>query len=125
MNAFYESAKCRSCEAEIRWMKTKNGKNIPVDVPSMEDGETARDAVMTAEEFNGDYMIAHFATCPYAEKHRQPRVPLAPPSTDAGVNAKRLNTALAVLEDIVKNPPDGMRAQEIAKAGLSQIRAIR
>ena len=53
-------------------MKTKNGKNIPVDVPSIEN-ETARDAVLYAAEnqFNSDYMIAHIATCPNANQQRK------------------------------------------------------
>lgn len=41
-------AKCRSCGAPIWWIKTKNGKNIPLD-------------------YNGD---AHFSTCPHADQRR-------------------------------------------------------
>ncbi len=26
-----KASKCRSCQAEIWWVKTKNGKNVPVD----------------------------------------------------------------------------------------------
>lgn len=64
-------SKCKSCGAEIVWLKTINGKNIPVNVPKFEDGEIAHEAVTTASEFNPDYMIAHFATCPNAGQHRK------------------------------------------------------
>ena len=46
-----DHGQCQSCEAPIRWVKTKAGKNLPVNP----DG------------------IAHFATCPEADKHRKPR----------------------------------------------------
>ena len=63
--------KCRSCGRNIMWLKTRNGKNIPVDIPKFKDGESAHEAVTTAVEFNYDYMISHFATCPNADKHRR------------------------------------------------------
>lgn len=48
-------AKCRSCGAAIYWIKTRNGKNMPVNA----DGSS------------------HFSTCPNAEGHRrtEPRPP--------------------------------------------------
>lgn len=46
------ASKCRSCGAEIYWVKTKAGKSMPIE-------RTA----------SGD-MISHFATCPNASKHR-------------------------------------------------------
>ena len=62
---------CKACNAEIVWLKTKNGKNIPVNVPKFEDGEIRHEAVTTAVEFNSEYMIAHFATCPKAKDFRK------------------------------------------------------
>ena len=56
-------SKCRSCKAEIVWMKTRNGKNVPVDVGSI----MHKDATL----FNPDTMVAHFATCADAELHRK------------------------------------------------------
>ncbi len=64
-------SKCKSCGADIQWLKTRKGKNIPVNIPPFEDGESAHEAITTAIEFNPDYMIAHFATCPNANKHRK------------------------------------------------------
>lgn len=55
-------AKCRSCGAEIFWMKTKSGKNMPVDF----DDELTRE-----KEFDADRMQSHFATCSEADKHRK------------------------------------------------------
>lgn len=67
----FDIVKCKSCNSEIVWLKTKTGKNMPVNVPKFEDGESAHEAVTTALEFNPDYMISHFATCPNANKHRK------------------------------------------------------
>ena len=70
-------SKCKSCGVEIMWLKTRAGKNIPVDIPKMEiidgmlHGESANEAVTTAHEFNPDYMVSHFATCPHAKQHRK------------------------------------------------------
>ncbi len=63
-------SKCKSCGAEIHWLKTRAGKNMPVDVPDFEDGEIANEALTTAVEFNPDYMVSHSSTCPNAKKHR-------------------------------------------------------
>ena len=64
-------SKCNGCGEEIMWLKTKNGKNIPVNIPNFDDGESAHEAVTTAIEFNPDYMVSHFATCKYANKFRK------------------------------------------------------
>lgn len=115
---------CSSCGADIVWMKTMKDKNICVDVPDEDD--PLRDEVLTATLFDRNIHKTHFETCPNAAKHRGTQSRTAtPPSTDASVNAKRLNTALAVLEDIAAKPADGMRAIELAKTGLAQIRGIR
>ena len=75
--------KCRSCGVEVVWVKTKNGKNMPVDIPKWDlqkpenmyglnpATETMHDAVTTAVEYNADYMVSHFATCPKAGEHRK------------------------------------------------------
>lgn len=55
-------SECRSCGAEIVWMKTKNGRNIPVDP------ETATKGNKEFEPASGH--ISHFATCPFADDHR-------------------------------------------------------
>jgi hypothetical protein len=54
--------KCRSCGAEIVWLKTINGKNMPVDAETFEDGD---------ELFEPKRHTSHFATCPDAEKFRR------------------------------------------------------
>ena len=54
---------CRSCGAGIKWMKTRNGKWIPVDIETVGDPE--------AEVFDHETMTAHFTTCPEADKHRK------------------------------------------------------
>lgn len=56
-------SKCRSCGADIVWMKTKKGKNIPVDYDHTNDPETT--------VFDPDTMTTHFETCPDADKFRR------------------------------------------------------
>lgn len=54
---------CRSCGSEIKWMTTELGKNIPVDIETVDDLE--------AEVFDPDTMTSHFATCPDSNKWRK------------------------------------------------------
>lgn len=54
---------CRSCGAEIVWMKTQKGKNMPVDADTIQDAD--------AEVFDYETMTSHFSTCPEANKWRK------------------------------------------------------
>lgn len=65
-------AKCRSCDADILWMKTVNGKNIPVDFDDEIEKET---------EFDRDRMTVHFESCPNSDAHRKAKA--APRKTEA------------------------------------------
>lgn len=56
-----KDAECRSCGAQIVWMKTAAGKNMPVDAETVESGDT---------EFDGKHHVSHFSTCPNAAQHR-------------------------------------------------------
>lgn len=83
-------ATCRSCGAEIRWIKTRNGKNMPVDPEEYYvlegavtenrqaitfvsgDGRIIRGVTVRPENPLGEICyISHFATCPYADQHRK------------------------------------------------------
>lgn len=55
---------CRSCGAQIVWMKTKRGKNIPVDAETANPGERV---------FQYGVHTSHFSTCPNADQHRKKR----------------------------------------------------
>jgi hypothetical protein len=56
--------RCRSCQAGIVWLKTKSGKNMPVDADTWVQGQPPI--------FNPDLgHITHFATCPNADQHRK------------------------------------------------------
>lgn len=72
--------KCKSCGADITWVKTASGKSMPLDVKSEKrfiflsagqksayeyQGVSAPDAVMY------DTYTSHFATCPNAAQHRK------------------------------------------------------
>ena len=56
---------CKSCGAKIIWMKTKLGKNIPVDW---------LEEIEHKIEFIPQSMVAHFSTCPNAGVHRKKEV---------------------------------------------------
>lgn len=52
---------CRSCEAEVIWIRTKNARSMPLSVKAM-------------RQIDGDWFApAHFADCPDADKFRRPR----------------------------------------------------
>lgn len=54
---------CKACKEKIVWMRTKNGKTIPVNLESLKTEEVI---------FNPKAgMIAHFATCPFADNFRR------------------------------------------------------
>lgn len=85
------TTQCRACGAEIGFIKTKNGKTMPVDAiplwvredPSgvpyvFADGSVSRAVAMedqgpTQPEGVTVAYISHFATCPEADKFRKPR----------------------------------------------------
>lgn len=59
---------CKSCGKKIMWVKTEEGRNMPIDYdPELEhlfaDGHPV--------EFDYDSMVSHFATCPEADKWRK------------------------------------------------------
>lgn len=121
-------AECKSCGSEIVWMKTRNDKNICVDLPPIED--PLRDEVLEATLFDRTRFKTHFETCPHAEQHRKSRdrstvAPEERTPGDGHVLAKKLNIALKTLEDIAKSSPDGMRSVEIAKAGIKAVHDTR
>lgn len=57
-------SECRSCKARIVWLRTQDGKNMPVDAETVEEGDTSWDNTKHT---------SHFATCPNADKHRKAR----------------------------------------------------
>lgn len=84
-------AKCKSCGAEIIWIKTANGKSMPCDAAGISysvdlhpgaKGEevlnliTDRGTIVrTMFDPGGDKIgyTSHFATCPNANQHRKKR----------------------------------------------------
>lgn len=82
-------SRCRSCGAEIIWIRTKAGKQMPVDTKTerfiadpegdrlyvMNDGHTMRGTPVRPGEENAAGVssghTSHFATCPNAKKHRR------------------------------------------------------
>lgn len=63
--------KCRSCGADIVWMRTDKGKLMPVNVLPQTKGKRGPNA--------GEFLFAsaahesHFATCADRDKWRKPR----------------------------------------------------
>ena len=53
---------CRSCRASIIWMKTVNGKNMPVNWTEEAQGDKV---------FDHKKHVSHYATCPNAAQHRK------------------------------------------------------
>lgn len=78
-------ARCKSCGAEIIWIRTIGGKQMPCDPEPVPYWERlgASDRIVTANgevlacEFEGDGAptgrghISHMGTCPQADKHRR------------------------------------------------------
>lgn len=76
---------CKSCGAEIRWVKTMAGKNMPMDTEPTKgfvivhagdggwklegDGGGYSHSEATARQV--EVYTSHFATCPNADEHRK------------------------------------------------------
>lgn len=54
---------CKSCGAEIVWLKTAQGNNMPVDASTVLAGED--------KIFDPRHHESHFVTCPNATTHRK------------------------------------------------------
>lgn len=82
--------KCRSCGADIVWIKTTSGKSMPCDATAvpyqnnergkdvivLENGEVIHASVVKLSGvltpiIDGEGYRSHFATCPFAKLHRK------------------------------------------------------
>lgn len=67
-------AQCRSCRASIVWLRTENGKSMPVDASDALTDAMARWPHATFETLRRAIdVVSHFATCPNAATHRRTR----------------------------------------------------
>lgn len=79
-------AKCKSCGADIVWIKTVNGKSMPCNACQvvykqckdgkqtiiMPNGETIKGNITDdSNNATGIGYIPHWATCPTANQHRK------------------------------------------------------
>lgn len=55
---------CRSCKADIVFLRTPSGKTMPVNADTVEPGDT---------EYERGKHVSHFSTCSNADNHRRPR----------------------------------------------------
>lgn len=83
---------CKSCGAKITWIKTKNGRVMPCNVPAVnyqdnikgsdliitEDGQVIRGTIVKNNPesklqmiIDGQGYTSHFATCPNAAQYRR------------------------------------------------------
>ncbi len=79
------AARCRSCAATIRYVKTPAGRTMPLDVEPAPDGNVrvafvgglevglvlADPAELAAARIDGPLYLSHFATCPDAGRWRR------------------------------------------------------
>lgn len=74
---------CASCQQDVLWAKTSQGKRMPIDPEPRPDGNLAvyrdhlgqlRTRVLSKGYEPESYErrgISHFATCPHADRHRR------------------------------------------------------
>jgi hypothetical protein len=65
------TSQCSACKAEIGWVKTKRGKNMPVDAETLSetDIEILGRVGETVDYRHGEH-VSHFQTCPNAQEFR-------------------------------------------------------
>jgi hypothetical protein len=56
--------RCKSCRAQIIFLPTASGKQMPVDADTVEPDD---------QEFDSEKHTSHFSTCKNADQHRRPR----------------------------------------------------
>ncbi|MBL8824870.1 MAG: hypothetical protein JNJ77_19950 [Planctomycetia bacterium] len=73
-------SQCRSCGAQIYWVQTVLGRNMPVDAIPVDDGnvifiDQKAHVIRAGEEVPEDARryVSHFSTCAQAKKHRKGR----------------------------------------------------
>lgn len=66
MGLYKDAKRCKSCGAEIYWIKTKAGKDMPVDADSVDPTTQGKPTI-----FDPTVMTSHFVTCPNADQHRK------------------------------------------------------
>jgi len=75
-------SRCRSCFAEIVWVKTQSGKSMPLDPLATAEGNVTVDERGVARvrvgrdrevelERGASLYTSHFVTCPEAERWRR------------------------------------------------------
>lgn len=68
---------CRGCSARMEWVKSADGKNVPLDPEPHPDGNIVIDdegVALYAERGSFPVMyLSHFATCPRADEFRRKR----------------------------------------------------
>lgn len=80
-------ARCKGCGAEIDWIKTHTGKNMPVnptpvfvavddgdDVFVTDEGDVIHGRAMLTDDGSAEVaFVSHWATCPVAGQFRRKR----------------------------------------------------
>ena len=80
-------ARCKGCGAEIDWIKTRAGKNMPVDPEPVfvavddgsdffvtDEGEVIHGREIPANDGSAEVaFVSHWATCPVAGQFRRKR----------------------------------------------------
>ena len=79
-------SRCRSCGAEIKWIKMSSGKAMPVDPDQVpywaRPGAAGKVVTQNGEVYSCDFegdpqsatgvgYVSHFSTCLYASQHRK------------------------------------------------------
>ncbi len=71
--------RCRTCKAQVIWVKTEKGRSMPVDVDPVDGGNIMLMehygqppiARMVAPVEGVKCYVSHFATCKHADQHRK------------------------------------------------------
>ena len=64
--------KCRSCGAEVVWVKTRSGRSMPLDAvnPNAGNVRIVDNVAHVGADGSGHY-VSHFSTCPEADQWRR------------------------------------------------------
>lgn len=71
-------AKCRSCNANIIWIRMESGEWMPVDARKPMLVYTGKDGNQPGQLIQSSGYVPHWATCPNAKQHKRKRPKLGP-----------------------------------------------
>jgi len=102
-----KGSRCKFCGQAIKWIKTKNGKNMPLDPIGIEEGDILYDR---------EKHSSHWDTCPKRDRAREQY-----PKQETQLTAVLNPHLVTKLEEYVQAVKAGMGYEQLGKQFLESV----